>query len=134
VPIAIRSFGSPNPWVRVYEAYMAEDRRAAPRQEAYVSAALETSQGRSTIAITRDISSTGLLMLTRVDVVVGEVIKLTVALGGAQRTLSGKVVRQEPLAEPHELWRHKVALAVDAADPVLAQLQATLAEQAKPGP
>jgi hypothetical protein len=111
---------------------MAEDRRAAPRQEAYVSAALETSQGRSTIAITRDISSTGLLILTRVDLVVGEVIKLTVALGGAQHTLSGKVVRREPLAEPHELWRHKVALALDGADPVLAQLQATLASPAKP--
>jgi hypothetical protein len=106
---------------------MAEDRRAAPRQEAYVSAALETSQGRSTIAITRDISSMGLLILTRIQVAVGEVIKLTVVLGGSQHALSGKVVRLEPM-EPHELWRYKVALAVDGADPVLAQLQATLAE------
>lgn len=114
----------------MYETYMAEDRRAAPRQEAYVSAALETLQGRSTIAITRDISSMGLLILTRIQVAIGEVIKLTVALGSAQHTLSGKVVRLEPM-EPHELWRYKVALAVDA-DPVLAQLQATLTEPAKP--
>jgi hypothetical protein len=111
---------------------MTEDRRAAPRQEAYVSAALETSQGRSTIAITRDISSTGLLILTRVSLGVGDVIKLTVALDGSQHTLSGKVVRVEDM-EPHELWRRKVALVVDGADPVLARLQATLAEQAKPG-
>jgi hypothetical protein len=110
---------------------MAEDRRAAPRQEAYVSAALETSQGRSTIAITRDISSMGLLILTRIEVAIGEVIKLTVALGGSQHTLSGKVVRVEAM-EPHELWRYKVALTVEAADPVLAQLQATLTEPAKP--
>jgi hypothetical protein len=111
---------------------MVEDRRAAPRQEAYVSAALETSQGQSTIAITRDISSTGLLILTRIQLAIGEVIKLTVALGSSQHTLSGKVVRVEAM-EPHELWRYKVALALtmDSADPVLAQLQATLADPGK---
>lgn len=94
-----------------------------------MSAELETSQGRSTIAITRDISSTGLLILTRVDFAIGEVIKLTVTLDGARHTLPGKVVRVERL-EPHELWRHKVALAVDAADPVLQRLHATLTRPA----
>jgi phosphoribosylformylglycinamidine (FGAM) synthase-like enzyme len=115
----------------VYEADMVEDRRAAPRQEAYVTAALETSQGRSTIAITHDVSAQGLLLLTRLELAVGEVIKLTVALAGAQHALSGKVVRSEPM-EPHELWRYKVALAVDAADPSLIELRATLAAPAKP--
>ena len=110
---------------------MVEDRRSAPRQEAYVSAALETSQGRSTIAITRDVSSTGLLILTRVDLVVGEVIKLTVVLDGAQRALSGKVVRVER-CEPHELWRYQAALVVDGADPVILALQAAVARPAKP--
>lgn len=110
---------------------MVEDRRAAPRQEAYLSAALETSQGQSTIAITRDISSTGLLILTRVSLAIGEVIKLTIVLEDAQQPLSGKVVRQERM-EPHELWRYKVALAVDPADPVLAQLQAMLTAQSAP--
>jgi hypothetical protein len=107
-----------------------EERRAAPRQEAYIPAALETVQGRSTIAITRDISSTGVLILTRLDLVVGEVVRLTVALDGAEHTLSGKVVRLEQL-ESHELWRHKVALVVDGADPALVQLQAAL--QRSPG-
>lgn len=110
---------------------MAEDRRAAPRQAAYLSAALETSQGRSTIAITRDLSSTGLLILTRLKLVVGEIIKLTVAFDGAQHALSAKVVRLEKI-EPHELWRYKAGLTVDREDPVLAQLQAALAAQAKP--
>jgi len=106
-----------------------EERRATPRHEAYIPAALETRQGRQAIAITRDISSTGLLILTRLDLVLGEPVKLTVALDGSEHTLSGKVVRREDL-EPHELWRHKVALVVDGANPVLAQLQATLATQA----
>ena len=105
-----------------------EDRRAAPRQAAYISAALETAQGRSTIAITRDISTRGLLLLTRPAPAIGDVIKLTVALGDAQHTLSGTVVRVEAL-EPHELWRHKVAITVDESDPALPQLSAALAEQ-----
>ena len=104
-----------------------EDRRAAPRHEAYVSAALETPEGRSTIAITRDMSARGLLILTRLAVQVGDVVKLRVALDGAERTLSGKVVRVESL-EAHELWRQKVALAVEGDDPTLAQLEAKLAE------
>jgi hypothetical protein len=109
-----------------------EDRRAAPRHEAYISAALETSGGRTTIAITRDISATGLLILTRFPLAIGEVIKLTAALGDAQHALSGRVVRQEDL-EPHELWRYKVAIAVDDADPALAVFQAALASHAKRG-
>ena len=116
--------------VVVYDRKMAEDRRAAPRQEAYLSAALETAQGKSAIAITRDISSTGLLILVGARLVVGETIKLTVVIDEAQRSLSARVVRQERL-EPHELWRYKVALAVDGADPVLAQVQSSLAAQAQ---
>jgi hypothetical protein len=107
-----------------------EDRRASPRHEAYVSAALETSQGRSTIAITRDISAAGLLILTRLPLEIGEVVKLTAALGDAQHTLSGKVVRQEDV-ESHELWRYKAAIAVDDTDPALAAFHAALAGQAK---
>lgn len=108
-----------------------EERRATPRQEAYVPATLETLQGRQAIAITRDISSTGLLILTRLDLAVGDAVKLTVVQDGSERTLSGKVVRVEEL-ESHELWRRKVALVVDGAAPALAQLQATLTGQAKP--
>jgi hypothetical protein len=102
-----------------------DDRRAAPRQQAHVSAALETAKGRSTIAITRDISTRGLLLLTRATLEVGEVVKLTVSLGDTPGTLSGKVVRVEDL-EGHELWRHKAAITVDDGDPVLAQLHAAL--------
>jgi hypothetical protein len=110
----------------VYEHPM-EDRRAAPRQPAHVSAALETAQGRSTIAITRDISARGLLLLTRAALEVGELVKLTVSLAGGPGTLSGRVVRVEDL-EVHELWRHKAAITVDDGDPVLAQLHAALLE------
>ncbi|HEX7842332.1 MAG TPA: PilZ domain-containing protein [Kofleriaceae bacterium] len=108
-----------------------EDRRSSPRYEAYVSAWIEASQGRSTIAITRDISAAGLLILTRLPLEIGEAVKLTAALGDSQHTLSGKVVRQESLP-PHELWHYKAAVAVDEADPALARFHAALAEQSRP--
>jgi hypothetical protein len=107
-----------------------EDRRAAPRQPASVSAALETAQGRSTIAITRDISARGLLVLTRAELAVGELVKLTVSLASGPGTLSGTVVRVEDL-EGHELWRYKAAITVDDGDPVLAELHAALPEPGK---
>jgi hypothetical protein len=109
---------------------LVEDRRAAPRQEAYVSAALENSKGRSTIAITRDISTRGLLLLIRLPLEIGEVVKLTVAFGDDHDTLSGKVVRIEPL-EGHELWRYRAAITVDEGDPVLGRLHAALPEPPK---
>ena len=92
---------------------------------------LEASQGRSTIAITRDVSAAGLSILTRLSLEIGEGVKLTAALGDAQHTLSGTVVRQEDLP-PHELWRYKAAVAVDETDPALARFHAALAGQAKP--
>lgn len=104
-----------------------EDRRASPRHEAFISAALETSKGRTTIAITRDVSTTGVLILTRAALEIGEVVKLTAALGDAQHALSGTVVRVEPV-DDHELWRHKAAIAID--DPALAELHAALTAQA----
>jgi len=107
-----------------------EDRRAAPRQEAYVPAALETAQGRSTIAITRDISDRGLLLLTRAALQVGETVKLTIALADGPGTLMGKVVRTEDL-HGHELWRHKAAIRIDEGDPVLARLHAALPDAGK---
>lgn len=109
-----------------------EDRRAAPRQEAYLSAALENAQGRSTIAITRDISTRGLLLLTRLPLAVGEVVKLTATVGESQHTLSGVVVRVEPF-EAHELWRHKAAIAVEGADPALAALHDALTGPSRSG-
>ena len=56
---------------------------------------------------------------------VGDVVKLTVVLDGAG-AYPGSRSRRGP--EDHELWRHKVALAVDGDAPTLAQLEAKFAE------
>jgi hypothetical protein len=110
---------------------MSEERRGAPRVTAYVAAEIDTQEGRQAIAITRDVSAGGILVLTRLELAIGQVVKLKVAFGGRDdRILTGKVVRQEVL-EPGEstLWHTKVALSVDPGDPVHAELLQALEEQ-----
>ena len=97
-------------------------------------AGLETpdrAQGKISIAITRDISSTGLLIFSRRELVVGELVNLTCVLDGTEHALSGKVVRVEPV-DTHELWRCKAALAVDGQEHALRELQTAVAAQANP--
>jgi hypothetical protein len=103
-----------------------EERRTAERQTAYISAELETATGRSTIAITRDISPTGVLVMTRIQPELGEPVTLTVHLEGSTYALVGKVVRVETM-EPHEIWRRKVALTFEGPNPALASLRAAFA-------
>jgi hypothetical protein len=102
-----------------------DERRAAPRHEAYLAGELETASGRSGIAITRDITPTGILVLTRIQLTVGEKIKMTVVLGDARHQLTGTVIRHEEI-ELGELWRHKLAIVLDGTDAELAKLYATL--------
>ena len=105
---------------------MTEDRRRAPRQTAYLAGELENSAGKASVAITRDISEKGLLLLSRRTHEVGAAVSLKMVAGQETVILRAKVVRNEQL-EPgeSEIWRTKVALAVD--DPaVLAKVLAGL--------
>jgi hypothetical protein len=108
-----------------------DDRRASPRHEAYVPAEIETASGGQTIAITRDVGASGLLVLTRMRLAVGQAVKLRVAFGGRDdQVITGVVVREETL-EPGDstLWITKVAISVDPGDPVHAALFASLARE-----
>jgi hypothetical protein len=112
---------------------MSEERRGAPRVTAYIAAEIDTGEGKQAIAITRDVSANGILVLTRLSLEVGQAVKLKVAFGGRDdRILAGKVVRQEEL-DPGEstLWHTKVALAVEPGDPVHAELLQALDERGR---
>ena len=110
---------------------MTDERRSAPRVTAYLAGEIETAEGKTSVAITRDVGPNGLLLLSRSRYAVGDPVSLTILAGvGAEAErvqVKGKVVRQEKL-EPGEsdLWRNKVALAVDDA-PALGKLLAKLA-------
>lgn len=75
--------------------------------------------GGSAVAVTYDASDKGVLMLTTLAIPVGERVRVTFELpGGAQpeRTATGHVVRSSPNADdPHGLWPHRVAVALDEA-------------------
>jgi hypothetical protein len=109
---------------------MTEDRRVSPRHTAYLVAEIDGE----TIAITRDVSVGGLLILTRVRLAIGTTIKLKVGLSDGDHVLSGKVVREEDVdPDVSTLWRTKLAITVDPEDPVLKKLLVELAEkQARP--
>jgi hypothetical protein len=105
---------------------MTDERRSAPRVIAYLAGEIETSGGKTSVAITRDVAANGLLLLSRSQFAIGDGVSLTIlsGSGGEARRVQvrGKVVRQDKL-EPGEsdLWRTKVALAVEPS-PALSQL------------
>jgi hypothetical protein len=96
-----------------------------------VGAEIDTGDGPARAAITHDGSATGLLLLTRSDLAIGQTIKLNVFfVEGESRILTGKVVRQEQLdPEENTLWRSKVAVDLDEPNPELAAAFMALAKQ-----
>ena len=109
---------------------MTDERRASPRHAASLAGELETPQGKSAIAITRDVSASGLLVFTRLRLDAGMPVKLLVLWKDEQLTLHGTVLREQAL-DPNEstLWRSKVAIKIDPADAGLAKIFAALAEE-----
>ena len=104
-----------------------DERRASPRHTAHLAGELESEQGKSAIAITKDVSAGGLLIFTRMRLEVGTPVKLLVLWKDEQIVLTGNVLREEAV-DPQEstLWRSKVAIAIDPKDPSLAKIVAAL--------
>ena len=94
---------------------MTDERRGSQRHNASFAGEIETPEGQQKIAITRDVSANGLLLLTRTQqLTVGEAVKLRVMFEHQEVHVSGRVVRQEPLGvEESTLWRTKVAITLD---------------------
>ena len=114
----------------MYARSVTDERRASPRHTAHLAGELESDQGKSAIAITRDVSAGGLAVFTRLRLAVGQPVKLLVLWKDEQVTLNGTVLREQPL-EPGEstLWRTKVAIGIDPKDPQFAKIVAALAEE-----
>jgi hypothetical protein len=108
-----------------------EERRTAPRHAAYIGAEIKDQGGPISAAITHDGSASGLLLLTRAKLEVGQSVELMVFLvEGEGHTVVGKVVRQEPLdAEENTLWRTKVAVHIETPDPELGKHFEELAKE-----
>ena len=110
-----------------------KDRRRGPRHQAYLAAEVVVGPGTARIAITKDVSERGLLLLTRAALTEGQLVKLRIYRPDEDDRpleLSGRVVRREPLSR-QELgtWREKVAFVFDRPQPELAAEFAVLAEK-----
>ena len=99
---------------------MTDERRGSPRHAASIAGELETAEGDTAIAITRDVGANGLLLFTRLRECEGTV-KLKVVHKDETLVLTGRVVRMEPV-EDSALWRTKVAIAIDGDDSVISRL------------
>ena len=84
-------------------------------------------------AVTKDVSETGLLLLTRARLIEGQQVKLKIHPPGEEDrpvVLSGYVVRREQLTrEEIGTWREKVAFAFEEPQPELAREFEALAER-----
>jgi hypothetical protein len=111
------------------------DRRRGTRHQAYLAAEVVVEPGTARIAITKDVSDRGLLLLTRATLTEGQLVKLRIYRPSDEDhplELSGRVVRREHLNR-HEIgtWREKVAFVFDRSQPELAaEFQALAASQA----
>lgn len=90
-----------------------QERRAHERRSAFVAVAIEDERPeRRWVALTKDVSRGGVLLLTQARLRQGQDIRLHVVRASGRQTLSGKVVRQSDLA-PGGVWRRQVAVELD---------------------
>jgi hypothetical protein len=109
------------------------ERRRGTRHSAYLAAEVVVGPGDARIAITKDISDSGLLLLTRAAMTEGQLVTLRIHRPGDEEhplELSGRVVRREPLSRQEiGTWREKVAFAFDRPQAELAAQFAALVEK-----
>lgn len=110
-----------------------KERRRATRHGAYLAAEVVVEPGTARIAITKDISDTGLLLLTRATLTEGQLVTLRIYRPADEDhplELSGRVVRREQLSRQEiGTWRDKVAFAFDQPQAELAAEFAALVEK-----
>jgi hypothetical protein len=109
------------------------ERRRSPRHRAYLAAEVVVDTDIERSAVTKDVSETGLLLLTRARLVEGQPVKLKIHRPGEEDqplVLSGKVVRRERLSQDEiGTWREKVAFVFDEPQPDLAREFRALSER-----
>jgi hypothetical protein len=115
------------------------DRRSGPRHQAYLAAEVVIDDGVGSIAVTKDISREGLLLLTRAKLEQGKTVTLKIHRPGDEERpllLTGTVVRRQALnSDEIGTWRDKVAFLFQEPQPELAEEFSELAEkQAKRRP
>lgn len=94
---------------------MSDERRAAKRHVLWIPVQMEAGEDIKMLAVSRNISVSGMLVIVGASLGVGERVELTLQVPGEDdRKLGGEIVRVEANEEdPDGLWRHKLAVAFD---------------------
>jgi hypothetical protein len=109
---------------------MADERRRAPRFALWFPMQI-ARDGEVILAISRDVSEVGVLLVAAAAPTVGAKVTLTMQLpGDTARTVEGTIVRVDPnTADLEGLWRHRVAVElverVDGLEPLLEEVSRT---------
>lgn len=114
----------------IRSAPMADERRRAPRFALWFPMQI-ARDGEVILAISRDVSEVGVLLVAAAAPTLGAKVTLTMQLpGDATRTIDGTIVRVDPnTADLEGLWRHRVAVElaerVDGLEPLLEEISRT---------
>lgn len=89
-----------------------EDRRTFVRREAFVAVAIEADTATRWLALTRNISRSGALLLTQARLQDGQDVCLQMVREHRRHEVPARVVRQSALL-PDGIWTSAVAVAFD---------------------
>jgi PilZ domain-containing protein len=112
-----------------------DDRRRAKRYALWFPLEVASEPGEWRLVVTRNISTTGALMVSVIDWSVGSNVTVRMQPPGETdvRELHGTIVRAEENDESHDgLWSHRVALRFDAEVPELEAILERVTESARP--
>ncbi|MBX3272318.1 MAG: PilZ domain-containing protein [Sandaracinaceae bacterium] len=100
---------------------MDEDRRRAKRHALWIPVELRAGDDTYLLAVSRNISFTGVLVIVGASLDEGQRVALTLSIpGGGERAVGGEIVRVGANEEdPDGLWRHLLAIAFDEPVPEL---------------
>lgn len=110
---------------------MSEERRAAKRYVLWIPVQVENGPDVRMLAVSRNISWSGALMIAGASLEIGEKVSLTLQMPGSadERKLDGEIVRVEENEEdPDGLWRYRIAVRFEEPvadlEPAFEQLEA----------
>ena len=94
---------------------MSEERRGARRYVLWIPVQLTNGPDVQMLAVSRNISWSGALMIAGASLEVGEKVAMKLQVPGEDdRDLTAEIVRVEPNEEdPDGLWRHRLAVRFD---------------------
>lgn len=103
-----------------------EERRAAPRERASIAAEIAVDGASPVLGVMLDASATGVQLVTRKTVAVGQPVQLGLQVAGERRVdVTGTIARVER-TDPGTTWRFRIGVSLDEPNEELAEIAAAI--------